>query len=50
MEKYYWAPTREDRIGVCMGIFQVRTPLLSSSLPCSTVCLCTSSRLGPLHC
>lgn len=21
MEKYYWAPTREDRIGVCMGIF-----------------------------
>ncbi|KAK9810238.1 hypothetical protein WJX72_007081 [[Myrmecia] bisecta] len=22
MEKYYWAPTREDRIGVCMGIFQ----------------------------
>lgn len=23
MEKYYWNPTREDRIGVCMGIFQV---------------------------
>ena len=22
MEKFYWAPTREDRIGVCMGIFQ----------------------------
>jgi hypothetical protein len=22
MEKYYWAPTREDRVGVCMGIFQ----------------------------
>ncbi|KAK9843892.1 hypothetical protein WJX84_011867 [Apatococcus fuscideae] len=22
MEKYYWSPTREDRIGVCMGIFQ----------------------------
>jgi len=22
MEKYYWNPTREDRIGVCMGIFQ----------------------------
>jgi hypothetical protein len=21
MEKFYWAPTREDRIGVCMGIF-----------------------------
>jgi hypothetical protein len=21
MEKYYWNPTREDRIGVCMGIF-----------------------------
>ena len=34
MEKYYWNPTREDRIGVCFGIFkddnlvreQVRTP------------------------
>lgn len=23
MEKFYWAPTREDRIGVCTGIFQV---------------------------
>jgi hypothetical protein len=23
MEKYYWNPTREDRVGVCMGIFQV---------------------------
>ncbi|EFJ16083.1 hypothetical protein SELMODRAFT_268623 [Selaginella moellendorffii] len=22
MEKYYWAPTREDRIGVCKGIFR----------------------------
>lgn len=22
MEKYYWNPTREDRIGVCTGIFQ----------------------------
>eukprot|EP00195_Chlamydomonas_chlamydogama_P006160 CAMPEP_0202890648 /NCGR_PEP_ID=MMETSP1392-20130828/986_1 /ASSEMBLY_ACC=CAM_ASM_000868 /TAXON_ID=225041 /ORGANISM="Chlamydomonas chlamydogama, Strain SAG 11-48b" /LENGTH=420 /DNA_ID=CAMNT_0049574263 /DNA_START=36 /DNA_END=1298 /DNA_ORIENTATION=- len=22
MEKYYWNPTREDRIGVCMGIFK----------------------------
>ena len=22
MEKYYWNPTRDDRIGVCMGIFQ----------------------------
>ena len=22
MEKYYWAPTREDRIGVSMGIFK----------------------------
>ena len=22
MEKFYWAPSREDRIGVCMGIFQ----------------------------
>merc|ERR1719383_1402054 len=21
MEKFYWAPTREDRIGICMGIF-----------------------------
>lgn len=26
MEKYYWNPTREDRIGVAMGIFQVRGP------------------------
>lgn len=23
MEKFYWAPTREDRVGVCTGIFQV---------------------------
>ncbi|KAI7983729.1 hypothetical protein LOK49_LG15G01342 [Camellia lanceoleosa] len=22
MEKFYWAPNREDRIGVCMGIFR----------------------------
>lgn len=22
MEKYYWAPTREDRIGICTGIFK----------------------------
>ncbi|MCF6790298.1 hypothetical protein L3H33_11010 [Corynebacterium sp. MC-23] len=22
MEKFYWAPTRDDRIGVCKGIFQ----------------------------
>ena len=22
MEKFYWAPTREDRVGVCIGIFQ----------------------------
>ena len=22
MEKFYWAPTREDRVGVCMGIFK----------------------------
>ena len=22
MEKFYWNPTREDRVGVCMGIFQ----------------------------
>merc|ERR1712078_864574 len=22
MEKFYWNPNREDRIGVCMGIFQ----------------------------
>merc|ERR1719401_991029 len=22
MEKFYWNPTREDRIGVCMGIFR----------------------------
>ena len=22
MEKYYWNPTREDRIGVCFGIFK----------------------------
>lgn len=26
MEKFYWNPTREDRIGVCMGIFQVGAP------------------------
>ncbi|KAL0837532.1 hypothetical protein Bca101_089422 [Brassica carinata] len=23
MEKFYWAPTREDRIGVCKGIFRI---------------------------
>ena len=29
MEKFYWAPTREDRIGVATGIFQVpQTPPL----------------------
>ena len=22
MEKFYWAPTRDDRIGVCVGIFR----------------------------
>jgi hypothetical protein len=22
MEKFYWAPTRDDRIGVCLGIFR----------------------------
>jgi len=22
MEKFYWAPTRDDRIGVCQGIFR----------------------------
>ena len=22
MEKFYWAPTREDRVGVCCGIFK----------------------------
>jgi hypothetical protein len=22
MEKYYWNPTREDRVGICIGIFQ----------------------------
>lgn len=22
MEKFYWAPSRDDRVGVCMGIFQ----------------------------
>lgn len=22
MEKFYWAPTRDDRIGICMGIFK----------------------------
>ena len=26
MEKFYWAPTREDRIGVCTGIIQVGRP------------------------
>ena len=25
MEKFYWAPTREDRIGVATGIFQVHS-------------------------
>jgi hypothetical protein len=23
MEKFYWAPTREDKIGVCKGIFRI---------------------------
>jgi hypothetical protein len=22
MEKFYWAPTRDDRVGVCVGIFK----------------------------
>jgi hypothetical protein len=30
MEKYYWNPTREDRIGVCMGIFQVSSIALQA--------------------
>ena len=34
MEKFYWAPTREDRVGVCMGIFQV----CSSLAPCTCTC------------
>ena len=32
MEKFYWAPTREDRIGVCTGIFQVTFARLLVSL------------------
>ena len=28
MEKFYWAPTREDRVGVATGIFQVSCPCL----------------------
>ena len=33
MEKFYWAPTREDRIGVAMGIFQVnKMPALTIGL------------------
>ena len=31
MEKFYWAPTREDRVGVAMGIFQVCTPAATGS-------------------
>lgn len=23
MEKFYWAPTREDLFGICMGIFRL---------------------------
>ena len=38
MEKFYWAPTREDRVGVCMGIFQVCAWVLSLPL-CSLVAL-----------
>ena len=33
MEKFYWAPTREDRVGVAMGIFQVRTPAATGLRP-----------------
>lgn len=44
MEKFYWAPTREDRIGVAMGIFQVHSHLqrtwLTSS--CSRTSLLSS--------
>merc|ERR1719482_866548 len=29
MEKYYWNPTREDRIGVCVGIFNSDSICLS---------------------
>ncbi|KAH6802856.1 rubisco activase [Perilla frutescens var. frutescens] len=28
MEKFYWAPTREDRIGVCSGIFRTDNVLI----------------------
>jgi len=37
MEKFYWAPTREDRIGVAMGIFQVTTHLQRTWLTLSCV-------------
>lgn len=32
MEKFYWAPTREDRVGVAMGIFQVFLDLCISGM------------------
>lgn len=35
MEKYYWNPTREDRVGVCMGIFQVRFALRLPASSCT---------------
>lgn len=31
MEKFYWSPSREDRVGVAMGIFQVGQPHMSLS-------------------
>ena len=49
MEKFYWAPTREDRVGVCMGIFQVRT-CPSSPAPCLGICLLCPRLLMCLLC
>jgi len=36
MEKFYWNPTREDRVGVCMGIF-VEDPV-SRAGGCTFLC------------
>lgn len=35
MEKYYWNPTREDRVGVCM-VSAVRGKAAAALAPCST--------------
>ena len=43
MEKFYWAPTREDRIGVAVGIFQVPSPPACPTTHFAALLACSTS-------